>query len=97
MLAAARMRLTNRAKRAVVASVASVVLVALAAVCMTNIGPDGPGSPFAWVGLILLFPACMIGGALGTGGEITIPLLGFLQFFAIFWFALRRRYASPGR
>ena len=88
--------MTNRTKRAVVASVAAVVVLALAGACMTNIGADGPGT-FGWVGLVLLFPACMVGGALGggAGSSIAIPVLGFLQFFAIFWFILKRRYGTP--
>ena len=96
-LAVAPMHLTNKAKRAVFSSVASVVVVVLAGVCMTNIGPDGPGGPLAWVGLVLLFPACMLGGACGPGAYMVIPVLGFLQFFVIFWFMLRRRYAALGR
>ena len=86
--------MTNRTKRLVVTSVASGVALAFAGACMINIGADGPGA-LGWVGLVLLFPACMVGGTLSAGSFIVIPVLGFLQFFAIFWIILKRRYGTP--
>lgn len=90
------MRLTNKAKRVVAAFVAATLVVALASFGLTNIGGDGPSGPFAplaWVGLILLFPATIVGGALGYGASIAIPVLGFLQYFIIFWYLFRKRWA----
>ena len=88
--------MSNR-KRAILASLGSIVVVVLAGLCMTNIGPDGPGSMFGWVGILLLFLPSMLASAFGSGANLIVPVFGFLQFFAIFWFILRKRYGTIGR
>ncbi|HVV73376.1 MAG TPA: hypothetical protein VHI52_18025 [Verrucomicrobiae bacterium] len=84
----------SKRKRAILASVGSLLVVALAGLCMTNIGPDGPGSAFAWVGIVLLFVPSMLASAFGSGANIIVPVFGFVQFFGIFWFFLRSRHAT---
>lgn len=83
----------KKGKRAILASLASLVVVGLAGLCMSHIGPDGPGSVFAWLGLFLLFLPSMIASTFGSGANIIVPVFGFLQFFAIFWLIFKRPYA----
>ncbi len=79
---------------------AAVVALAIEGVCiflMQDVGPDGPGSPFSWIGIILLFPATMLGGLLGGMGGyggILIGLFGFLEFFVPCWLFLRRKHGK---
>jgi uncharacterized membrane protein YfcA len=85
----------TKPKRVVAASIAAVVVVALAGMSMTHIGPDGPGGILGWAGLVLLFAPSMLASAFGAAANIIIPVFGFFQFFAIFWFILGKRYAKP--
>jgi hypothetical protein len=82
---------TGKERRAIAAAIASVVVVVLASFSMWNTGPDGPGNVFTYIGWLLMFLPWMLGGVCGPAAMIVIPVLGFLQFFALFWFFLRKR------
>ena len=83
-------------KTIIIAAVAAVIVDAIATSCLTHIGGDGPDS-VGWIGIILLFPTLLIVGALGMShdmavgpsGELSFMLVGFLQFFVIFWAGIR--------
>jgi hypothetical protein len=85
----------SKAKTAIIATVIALVIEGVCTLSLTFVGGDGPGNPFAWVGIILLFPATMlatlVGGLSGYGG-ILIAVFGFLEFFIPSWFIIRRKY-----
>ena len=85
----------SQIKIAIIAAVVALVIEGVCILLMQNVGPDGPGSPFAWIGIILLFPATMLGALLGgmSGyGGILIGIFGFLEFFIPCWFIVRWKY-----
>jgi hypothetical protein len=80
----------------IVAAVAAVATDAIASACLSHVGGDGPDS-VGWIGLILLFPTVLLVGAsglshdmaVGPSGDMAFPLVGFIQFFLIFWAGIR--------
>ncbi len=86
----------SKLKTVIIAAVAAVATDAIATVCLAHTGGDGPDS-VGWIGLILLFPTMLIVGAfglshdmaVGPSGDLAFPLVGFLQFFLMFWAGIR--------
>ena len=85
----------SKIKTVIIAAVVALAIEGVCVLCMQNVGPDGPGSPLAWIGIILLFPATMLGALLGSMsgyGGMLIGIFGFLEFFVPCWFIIRRKY-----
>lgn len=85
----------SKSKTAVIAAIAALVIEGVCVLCFTGFGPDGPASPFAWIGFLLL-PAIAAGKTLGASSglsSVLIPIFGFFEIFVPVWIVLRFMYA----
>ena len=80
----------SKRKTAIIAGLAAgATTAALALLCFKgHIGGEGPDT-FGWIGLVLLFPAILIGASCGPAGAFVVPAVAVLQFFFIYWFIIR--------
>jgi hypothetical protein len=56
-----------------------------------HVGADAPPDFFGWMGLLLCFPAILI-GFLNVGGFMLGGFVVFVEHFVILWYLIRRFY-----
>jgi hypothetical protein len=82
----------NKVKIVLFSALAALLAEGLCALFLRDIGGQGPGGPFGWIGVILLFPALVLAQLTPYFHSGVFYVVGFFEFFLPCWFITRHMY-----